>query len=154
MNTTSQPPTIPSSRVRTASRMSLRARTRFTAPPTRRLAATPTRTRPTSLANTPRTNQRLTQERPNVRTRSKSLLRRNRLARGIPTSALGVPIHLFDVARRYRQAVASFSAPGLEYLPPIAGLHARPKTVHPRAPSLFRLISPFGGHIVQNPPAR
>jgi len=58
-NTISQPPVIFSSLGRTASLINRRVLTRFTAPPTRRLATAPTRTRFRSLANTTKTSQRL-----------------------------------------------------------------------------------------------
>jgi hypothetical protein len=85
-NTRSEPARILSSRGRTASRISRLARDRFTAPPTRRLAETPTRTRSRSLVDAPNTSHRLNQAQPDTRTRSKSLLRRKRFARGIPTA--------------------------------------------------------------------
>jgi hypothetical protein len=154
MKTRSQPPAILLRCGRTASRIIRRARLRLTAPPTRRLADIPTRTRPKSLANAPKINKRLTHERPETRTRSKSRLLRNRLSRGIPTPTLGVPVGLFHMARCDSQTMASLAAPSLDHISPATRLHTRAEPVYPCPSTFLRLISPFRGHVVRIPPTR
>lgn len=154
MNTKSQPPGIRPSQGCTASRISRRVRLRTIAPPKRRLAAIPTRTWSRSLARAPNTSQRLAQECPDARTRRKSLLRRSRFARGIPTPVLNVPVYFFDVARRNSEATTPPSSPSFEHPASIASAHPGAKPMHPRPPSFFRLIGSFGRHAAQKPPAR